>query len=420
MITEWIKNYFIWLNGVTGNEMASAAVTGVLLSTALFLMRTLPNRLFVLLKNRYTIELTVDRGDTAYSTLADNLFKLANYKKRKVRLAYVGSWWFYNHDRETYNRMTNECRSVGAAFLTGYGKFMIWHHGRPLFINNQAPGVNPNGGYVTNGVALTLWTFGTDYNWFRENLDLKEHTAKTVNKYNVGDGGVSSKILTDDILTQNSVFEIIPETKDILNEIESFLTERDKWVGLGLPYKLHFILHGAPGTGKSTFVKYVATKFEKILNVYDLNEQSIGSTYPLDGSFILFEDIHSVGSLLKEPVGEKHKTSLSGFLNALDGVAGSDNLVIFSTTNYLDKLDPAIMRPGRTSLVREFKALQPVEVEHVLLQAYPELEKRMVGLTYPSLRLCDISTLKMVAKFDIEQVINFLKDPESLKVIQNN
>ncbi len=29
MITEWIKNYFIWLNGVTGNEMASAAVTGV-------------------------------------------------------------------------------------------------------------------------------------------------------------------------------------------------------------------------------------------------------------------------------------------------------------------------------------------------------------------------------------------------------
>ena len=78
------------------------------------------------------------------------------------------------------------------------------------------------------------------------------------------------------------------------------------------------------------------------------------------------------------------------------------------------------MRPGRTSLVREFKALQPAEVEHVLLRAYPELEKRMVGLTYPSLRLCDISTLKLVAKFDVEQVVKFLKDPESLKVIQNN
>ena len=418
MLTDYIKMWFAWLNGVTGNEMASAAVTGVLLSTALFLMRTLPNRLFVLLKNRYTIELAVDRGDIAYFTLAENLFKLANYKKRKVRLTYVSSWWFYNNDRETYNRMISEGRSRDAAFLTGYGKFMIWHHGRPLFINNQAPEVNPNGGSAAYGVALTLWTFGTDYKWFRENLDLEEHSTKTVNKY--GDGSVSSKILTDDILTQNSVFEIIPETKDILNEIESFLTERDKWVGLGLPYKLHFILHGAPGTGKSTFVKYVATKFEKTLNVYDLNEQSIGNTYPLDGSFILFEDIHSVGSLLKEPVGEKHKTSLSGFLNALDGVAGSDNLVIFSTTNYLDKLDPAIMRPGRTSLVREFKALQPAEVEHVLLQAYPELAKHMVGLTYPSLRLCDISTLKLVAKFDVEQVVRFLKDPESLKVIQNN
>ena len=43
--------------------------------------------------------------------------------------------------------------------------------------------------------------------------------------------------------------------------------------------------------------------------------------------------------------------TFSGLLNTLDGVASSEERIIFMTTNYLERLDPALMRPGRVDSV---------------------------------------------------------------------
>ncbi|VDQ07173.1 unnamed protein product [Trichobilharzia regenti] len=42
--------------------------------------------------------------------------------------------------------------------------------------------------------------------------------------------------------------------------------------------------------------------------------------------------------------------TLSGLLNALDGVTSTDGRIIFMTTNYIEKLDPALIRPGRVDM----------------------------------------------------------------------
>lgn len=42
--------------------------------------------------------------------------------------------------------------------------------------------------------------------------------------------------------------------------------------------------------------------------------------------------------------------TFSGFLNALDGVASGEERIIFMTTNHVDRLDPALIRPGRVDL----------------------------------------------------------------------
>jgi len=39
--------------------------------------------------------------------------------------------------------------------------------------------------------------------------------------------------------------------------------------------------------------------------------------------------------------------TFSGLLNALDGVIGGDSRIVFMTTNYIDRLDDALIRPGR-------------------------------------------------------------------------
>ena len=66
MLTDYIKMWFAWLNGVTGNEMATAAITGVLLSSVIVLSRRLPGLVWSKFKRSNTITLTTDfssRGD---------------------------------------------------------------------------------------------------------------------------------------------------------------------------------------------------------------------------------------------------------------------------------------------------------------------------------------------------------------------
>lgn len=46
----------------------------------------------------------------------------------------------------------------------------------------------------------------------------------------------------------------------------------------------------------------------------------------------------------------KSSVTFSGLLNALDGVASSEERIIFMTTNHFSQLDPALIRPGRVDL----------------------------------------------------------------------
>jgi chaperone BCS1 len=51
--------------------------------------------------------------------------------------------------------------------------------------------------------------------------------------------------------------------------------------------------------------------------------------------------------------------TFSGFLNALDGVASGEERIIFMTTNHVEKLDPALIRPGRVDLIEKIDDATP-------------------------------------------------------------
>ena len=44
------------------------------------------------------------------------------------------------------------------------------------------------------------------------------------------------------------------------------------------------------------------------------------------------------------------RLSFSGFLNALDGVRSQEGQILFMTTNHKERLDPALLRPGRADV----------------------------------------------------------------------
>jgi mitochondrial chaperone BCS1 len=117
------------------------------------------------------------------------------------------------------------------------------------------------------------------------------------------------------------------------------------------------LLYGPPGTGKTSFTQAIAGACGLhicYLNLAggNLNDDSLNTLLNSTevNSIILLEDIDAIFQG-RESVQEKRdggqSVTFSGLLNALDGVRSQEGRILIMTTNHKDKLDPALLRPGR-------------------------------------------------------------------------
>jgi chaperone BCS1 len=92
-------------------------------------------------------------------------------------------------------------------------------------------------------------------------------------------------------------------------------------------------------------------------------------------SFLLLEDIDASVVYNRHNGSEGtsvRKLTLSGLLNAIDGVAASEERIIFMTTNHRDRLDSALIRPGRIDVQMELGLSDPYQAEKMFVRFYPE------------------------------------------------
>jgi mitochondrial chaperone BCS1 len=103
------------------------------------------------------------------------------------------------------------------------------------------------------------------------------------------------------------------------------------------------------------------------------------------GAVLLIEDVDCI---FKERRGTDPQTgvTLSGLLNALDGVSSRDGRVLFMTTNHPERLDPALIRPGRVDRKAELGYATPDQARRLFLWFYQgcgvspvELERQAEG-----------------------------------------
>jgi chaperone BCS1 len=62
--------------------------------------------------------------------------------------------------------------------------------------------------------------------------------------------------------------------------------------------------------------------------------------------------------------------TFSGFLNGLDGVASGEERIVFMTTNHIERLDPALIRPGRVDLSELFDDANPTQAKKLFTRFY--------------------------------------------------
>src|SRR3954470_2102012 len=63
--------------------------------------------------------------------------------------------------------------------------------------------------------------------------------------------------------------------------------------------------------------------------------------------------------------------TFSGLLNTLDGVASAEERIVFMTTNHIDRLDPALIRPGRVDVTEQITYATPHQISELFARFYP-------------------------------------------------
>ncbi len=148
------------------------------------------------------------------------------------------------------------------------------------------------------------------------------------------------------------------QAEDIESDLRAFLGQESDYAKMGLPWHRGYLLYGAPGTGKTSLVRALASELR-----LDLYAISLGSVRDDQSLLNLFNEIQPRSALLIEDIDtavaarQRDSTdegvSTSGLLNALDGVGTPHGLTVFMTSNRREVLDAALLRPGRCD--REFK-----------------------------------------------------------------
>ena len=170
----------------------------------------------------------------------------------------------------------------------------------------------------------------------------------------------------------------------------------------GIPFRRGYLLYGAPGSGKTSIIHSLAGELgldiyivslskmgldDSSLNalITSLPEQCIAIMEDIDAAFTHGLTRDATGTELEDPRHrgrqehgrpssedgsddyqgrdrDRHQSeakdariTLSGLLNALDGISAQEGRILFATTNRYQSLDPALIRPGRMDIHVEFR-----------------------------------------------------------------
>ncbi|CAD7092463.1 unnamed protein product [Hermetia illucens] len=169
----------------------------------------------------------------------------------------------------------------------------------------------------------------------------------------------------------------------ILSDCRDFIDNPKWYADRGIPYRRGYLLYGPPGCGKSSYITALAGELEYGICLLNLSERGLTDdrlnhlmNVAPEQTIILLEDIDAAFLSREDTTQQKaayeglNRVTFSGLLNCLDGVASTEARIVFMTTNYLERLDPALIRPGRVDMKEYIGHCSKYQLEEMYKRFY--------------------------------------------------
>lgn len=250
--------------------------------------------------------------------------------------------------------------------------------------------------YPDYEVAIAPATLFCEDSWREEEICYFAPSSKHMKKFidgvnkqlrNVLMSQVSYLVDTDDGLRRSNLGEYSDISREdvfldeqlkrnIFRSIDEFFKDDGQFYKhYNIPYKRGILLYGSPGNGKTTLVKSITGSVDAPVVYWQITEhtdsESIQEVFRLVSSLsptiLVIEDIESMPEYAR-----------SVFLNALDGAQSRHGVFVIGTTNYPERIDPALInRAGRFDRAYEIKNpnkemrlhyLQKLDQQHIFTE----------------------------------------------------
>ncbi|CAL5096533.1 unnamed protein product [Urochloa decumbens] len=226
--------------------------------------------------------------------------------------------------------------------------------------------------------------------------------------------------------------------QSIVDDLNRFIKRKDYYKRIGKAWKRGYLLYGPPGTGKSSLIAAMANHLR--FDIYDLELTAVQSNSDLrrllvginSRSILVVEDIDCTIKLQQREGGQEdtksdssdeengsEKVTLSGLLNFVDGLwsaCGEERIIVF-TTNYKERLDPALLRPGRMDMHIYMGYCTPDSFRtlannyHLIdyHATFPEIEKLIKEVTVTPAEVAEVLMRKDDADTALHDLLDLLK-----------
>lgn len=192
-----------------------------------------------------------------------------------------------------------------------------------------------------------------------ETVDKLEAGAYTVSR----DQNGNFELIRMDIKTDTLIDMPQPEAIEIMESIEKFYTQKEKFEKWGFIFKRGFLLYGIPGGGKtsmiSKIIKHTVEKLDGVVfMIYDKSDLLAYSAF-MSGVYRTIEPNRSIVVVFEDIDGLCHgyDSAETLLINVLDGIGNNSNVLNIATTNYTERISERIIsRPNRFDRKIEIKS----------------------------------------------------------------